>query len=500
MNTFSPVSHGHAPLVIAVALSALASSGATSAASGGGSHRHDQCQGVNAAPHGRPPIPVTIGANWTLTTPTGGPATVAPTLEQVHVATSEINGSCGLRIATSKHSSKPAGARLVVEVRDNATIAAQSATVTNELIDRGAAAVVGGGGSVTGPPAAQAAVMRNIPFGANQAAADAISGCTAAELANPAVTKSAVPVYGPLQCFNHRGLAFRTTATGYQWGTVAATYAHNTYPGLTKAAIAFLDNDFGRPNRDGLRASFPGTVVAEAGFSGAGPTPTVADFKTLLRVITSDDPQLILGSNTIALLGPFMQAYAELRADSTWVDKPSNFDTLRFVWGSTLSGDYSGLNAAARAALVEQSVIVQPSWDPESPAFQRWFRVYQAYNPAALPPSSGFTMSAYDALIVMSLAISAAGTTSARAVSAKVREVSNPPGKVVCPGQWRKAFRLLTKGKDINYEGALGSVDIDERGNATGITYGAFNVQPDGSTLLSNTFGSPPPPRCRGRG
>ena len=92
------------------------------------------------------------------------------------------------------------------------------------------------------------------------------------------------------------------------------------------------------------------------------------------------------------------------------------------------------------------------------------------------------------------------GTTSARAVSAKVREVSNPPGKVVCPGQWRKAFRLLTQGKDINYEGALGSVDIDERGNATGITYGAFNVQPDGSTLLSNTFGSPPPPRCRGRG
>ena len=110
-------------------------------------------------------------------------------------------------------------------VRDNATTATVAADVTHELINLGAVAVVGGGGSVSGPPAVQAAVERNIPFGANQAAADAISGCTAAERANPAFVKSPTPVYGPLQCFNHRGLAFRTTATGYDWGTVAATYA-----------------------------------------------------------------------------------------------------------------------------------------------------------------------------------------------------------------------------------------------------------------------------------
>ena len=59
-----------------------------------------------------------------------------------------------------------------------------------------------------------------------------------------------------------------------------------------------------------------------------------------------------------------------------------------------------------------------------------------------------------------------------------------------------KAFRLLSKGKDINYEGALGPVDLDERGNATGITYGAFNVQPDGSTTLAGTVGTPAQPRC----
>ena len=67
---------------------------------------------------------------------------------------------------------------------------------------------------------------------------------------------------------------------------------------------------------------------------------------------------------------------------------------------------------------------------------------------------------------------------------------------MVCPGQWRKAFRLLAKGKDINYEGALSPVDLDECGNATGITFGLFKVQPDGATALVTNFGAGPQPAC----
>ena len=490
-RSWAPV---RAPLAIAAALCTLAASPAYASTTAG----HKRCDGVRAAPNGESPGPVVIGANWTLTTPAGAPAVVAPTLEQVKVAQFEINTSCGLRVEPSKHSMGPkktVGSPLEVLVRDNRTTATESATVTDRLIDDGAVAIIGGGGSVTGPPAAQAAVGRSIPFGANQAAADAISGCTAAELLDPTITKSPTPIYGAGQCWNHRGLAFRTTATGRDWGTVTAAYARTTYPASTTAAIAFLDNDFGRPNRDGLRTRFAelgGTVVAEASFNTS---TSIAQLKTLLRTITAGNPQVILGSNTIPLLADFMQAYVELRDDATW-PKPASFDTLKFVWGSTLSGDYSGLGAPALGALAAQSVLVQPSWDPDSVAFQRWLAVYRAYNPAARPPSSGFTMSAYDATIVMSLAITAAGTTEAPAVVAQLRNVANPPGKVVCPGQWQKAFRLLSKGKDINYEGALGPVDFDERGNPTGITYGAYNVQPDGSTTLTGAIGTPAQPRC----
>jgi len=47
----------------------------------------------------------------------------------------------------------------------------------------------------------------------------------------------------------------------------------------------------------------------------------------------------------------------------------------------------------------------------------------------------------------------------------QLRYVANPPGEVVLPGEFKKAFKLLAEGKDINYEGAAGSVDFDENGD-----------------------------------
>jgi len=434
--------------------------------------------------------PVLFGAPWTLT-PGGSSAALA--VEQVEVIKFEINNSCGVRIATGK-----VGSPLTSAVRDNLGTLAGALSATPPLIAAGAVALVGGGATTSGTPTAQLAVEANVPFGSNQSAGDNMSGCTAAELADPAVIKSATPVYGPGRCWNHRGLVFRTTTTGFSWGTTGATYARTTYPALTTAAIIHRDDDFGQPNRDGLRAEFVargGTVLAEAGFL---PGVTVAQFKTLLMTVTAGNPSLILGSAGAAAFRTLMQAYGELRDDPTWTAKPANFNTLRFVWTSTLTGnDYSALPASALAAVVNQTDFLQPAWDPTSPAFQAWLAVYQSYDPSAQPPASGFIPGAYDAAMVMALAVTAAGTTDGPAIAAKIREVANPPGVVVCPGQYRKAFRMLAKGKDINYEGALGPIDLDERGNQISLAYGIFRVQPGGATSAQvGNFGYPPHPVC----
>jgi ABC-type branched-subunit amino acid transport system substrate-binding protein len=43
--------------------------------------------------------------------------------------------------------------------------------------------------------------------------------------------------------------------------------------------------------------------------------------------------------------------------------------------------------------------------------------------------------------------------------------VAKPPGAFVSPGEFKNAFKLLDSGKEINYEGASGTVDFDENGD-----------------------------------
>ena len=432
-------------------------------------------------------VPVIFGANWQLTG-AGIDPDVPKSAEQLEVAEFEINGSCGVRVESSKR-----GVPLAITVRDNQTNATLAATLTQQLIGAGAVALVGGGNSVVGPPAVQPAVQLGVPFGVNQAAADSLSGCTPAELANPAVVKSPTPVYAPGQCWNNHGLVFRTTVSGYTGGVEAGKYARGAYPSLTSVAFLYRNDDFGRPNRDGFRDTFVaggGAYLAEAGFAVA--TATVQDFKNLLRAVTVGNPSMIASNPNVSRLKLLIQAYVELRDDPTWTTKPSNFDILRFVWTTTATaGTFTDMSAAALATLVNQSEAVQATWDPNSIGFQpettlspNWFALYTEFNPNAQPPTSSFGMLAYDATIVMALAITAAGSTDGAAIAAKLKEVTGPPGKCVYPGEWSKAFKFLAKGKKINYEGALGPVDLDERGNATGIPHGLFRWQPDGTASM----------------
>jgi hypothetical protein len=54
---------------------------------------------------------------------------------------------------------------------------------------------------------------------------------------------------------------------------------------------------------------------------------------------------------------------------------------------------------------------------------------------------------------------------TAKNIRDNMRFVANPPGEVVIPGEFQKAFALLKQGKQINYEGAAGSVDFDKYGD-----------------------------------
>jgi branched-chain amino acid transport system substrate-binding protein len=84
-------------------------------------------------------------------------------------------------------------------------------------------------------------------------------------------------------------------------------------------------------------------------------------------------------------------------------------------------------------------------------------------------PPLPFITNAYDAMSVIGLATYAAiqkGLDPNRvSIRNSLRDVAGPPGEIIYPGEFAKAFELLEQGKKINYEGAAGSVDFDNNGD-----------------------------------
>jgi len=85
-----------------------------------------------------------------------------------------------------------------------------------------------------------------------------------------------------------------------------------------------------------------------------------------------------------------------------------------------------------------------------------------------LPPLPYIT-NGYDGVAAIGLAAYACKVKGLSITGKNIRDnlryVANPPGEVIKPGEFKKAFELLNQKKDINYEGASGSVDFDENGD-----------------------------------
>ncbi len=105
----------------------------------------------------------------------------------------------------------------------------------------------------------------------------------------------------------------------------------------------------------------------------------------------------------------------------------------------------------------------------ETPSLATFNSTYEAEY-GEVPPLP-FMTNVYDAVVVSALAAfeaQAAGEELTRiAIRDHLRSVAGPEGEIVGAGteDLTKAIQLLKEGKQINYEGAAGSVDFDENGD-----------------------------------
>jgi branched-chain amino acid transport system substrate-binding protein len=80
-------------------------------------------------------------------------------------------------------------------------------------------------------------------------------------------------------------------------------------------------------------------------------------------------------------------------------------------------------------------------------------------------PPKPYIDNCYDAIAMLTLAVHYAKSSEPKAIRNALRQVANPPGEAIEPGDFQHAFDLIGQGKKINYRGASGEVDFDDHGD-----------------------------------
>ncbi len=84
----------------------------------------------------------------------------------------------------------------------------------------------------------------------------------------------------------------------------------------------------------------------------------------------------------------------------------------------------------------------------------------------------------WDATVLMMLAAEASDANTGEGIKSKILDVANAPGTEVSDAC--EAMKLVRQGRDINFQGASGNVDIDKNGDVVG-SYDVWQVGEDGS-------------------
>ena len=244
---------------------------------------------------------------------------------------------------------------------------------------------------------------------------------------------------------------FRTAPSDAAQGIVLANLAKEQ--GYETAGVIYINNAYGEGLADQFEQTFTangGEVTAKTPHEDAQPT-----YVSELQKATEGDPDVLV---TISYPGQ-AQVYIREALEGDYAD------TFLFVDG-VKGADW--IEAIDGWTALEGTMGTAPGGPdrPEKALFE------QAYLSAfGYPVSHPFMAEHYDAAVLIALAAAQAGTTTdSAAIRDALRDVANAPGEVVGPGRAgiARAFALIADGRDINYEGASGVVDIDANGDVFG--------------------------------
>jgi ABC-type branched-subunit amino acid transport system substrate-binding protein len=239
---------------------------------------------------------------------------------------------------------------------------------------------------------------------------------------------------------------FRTTISDAAQGVVLAKLA--TDLGLKSVCTMYINNAYGQGLSEIFTENFEkagGTVTAQVPHESEQAT-----YASELDKCTSGGPDALAALAYPQSGRVFLREAVEAGKVKTFLfcDGTKSADMFKDLGWST----FDGMKGTAPYSL-------------EVAAGSAFETAYTAEY-GSTPPLP-YMREIYDAVYLVALAAEKAGSTDPTAIRDALRDVANAPGETVAPGTdgYKAALELLADGKDINYEGAAGPVDLDKNGD-----------------------------------
>ncbi|MFW6138569.1 MAG: ABC transporter substrate-binding protein [Spirochaetota bacterium] len=244
---------------------------------------------------------------------------------------------------------------------------------------------------------------------------------------------------------------FRTTASDAIQGKVLGQLACDR--GYKTASILYINDPYGGGLAESTKEWFEkcgGRVLGMAAYD-----PGNVSYKMQLEELDKGNPDVLVligyPESGIVIL---RQAISEGLFDQfLFPDGMQSEQIIDAVGGDYLEGMYGTGPGAA-----------------DTPSYKNYLEAY--VTEYGEKPQTAYTENAYDGVVVIALAIQAAGrevfnADPGKAIRDNLRKVANPPGEMIIASveDFTEAFRLLEQGQDINYEGAAGSINFDQQGD-----------------------------------
>ncbi len=290
------------------------------------------------------------------------------------------------------------------------------------------------------------AIVGSLASGVTIPVAESVTIPNGIILISPASTS---PLVTFLPADQGKDFLYRTCPSDALQGVIAGKLAKEL--GHKTASVLYVNNPYGQGLAEQFKKSFEkrgGKVWAMVPHDEKAAESYTAELKKAM----GKKPSIICAFSYPEHAKVYIKEAIEFFKFKNFLycDGTKSYDIIKAVGASNVEGQYGTVAASVKGE----------SYDLFIGDYTKEF--------GKLPPLPYIT-NGYDAIAVIGLAAYACKAKGLPVNSKNIRDelrfVTNPPGEIIKPGEFKKAFELLKQKKDINYEGASGSVDFDANGD-----------------------------------